>query len=224
MLRRLFRLAVLIAPLVVAGVLIPRVPAAACTCIEMTDAEAFDQAPVVFTGEMTDVLEPAPDAILEEPRAPLRFIFSVDVVLKGVAHANQSVVTTTNRVPCGLSLSGPGPYLVFADHPTQQIELDGWVEGELYADLCGGTRDLDAAGVPAAFGDGVPPEVGSSPIGGPTASTDPSTTVATPATGAVAASETGSDAIGIAGLVVAALVGATAVGLLAILAMQRRRS
>lgn len=222
MLRRLFRLAVLIAPLVIAGVLIPRVPAAACTCIEMTDAEAFDQAPVVFTGELVEVRS-LPPAELVSSGDPERFIFAVERVYKGTAFGRQSVVTRMDGASCGLEISGSGPFIVFADHDAENPVPEG-VDGELYANLCGGSRALDAAGVPATFGDGVAPDVGASPIGGPTAPTDPSTTVATPATGAVAASENGSDAIGIAGLVVAVLVGATALGLLAILAMQRRRS
>ena len=40
-------------------------------------------------------------------------------------------------------------------------------DGELYSTLCSGTRSLDVAPVPAAFGQGHPPAPGSSPVGRP---------------------------------------------------------
>lgn len=219
MVRRLLRLAVLIALLVVAGVLIPRVPAAACSCMEMTEAESFGLAQVVFTGELVEV-RTLPPAEFIDSGDPERFIFAVERVYKGAAFAEQSVVTPMDGAACGLEISGPGTFIVFAHHELQNQLVES-IDGELYADLCGGTRALDAAGVPAAFGDGVPPEEGSSPIGGPTAA--PSTTSGTSSSGTVAASDAVSRGNGVAlSAVVAALASAAALALLAILAMKRR--
>ena len=177
MLRRLSRLAMIIAPLAVVGALVPAGPAVACSCAVITEGEAFDNAQVVFTGELVEVRPPPPAAIVSSG-APERFIFAVDRVYKGTAFDEQSVVTAMDGATCGLAISGPGPFIVFA-HTGDGDWIEQGVEGELYASSCGGTRAVDVAGVPASFGAGAIPEEGSSPVGGATSSTVGPTTSST---------------------------------------------
>ncbi len=71
MLRRLSRLAMIIAPLAIVGALAPAGPAVACSCAVITEAQAFDNAQVVFTGELVEV-QPPPPAVIDQfggPRA-----------------------------------------------------------------------------------------------------------------------------------------------------------
>ncbi len=224
MLRRLSRLAMIIAPLAVVGALAPAGPAVACSCAVITEAEAFDAAQVVFTGELVEVLPPPP-AEITSSGDPERYIFAVDRVYKGTAFDEQSVVTARDGASCGLEISGPGPFIVFA-HTDDGDWVEQGVEGELHANLCGGTRAVDAAGVPRSFGAGALPEEGSSPVGGPTGSTGgPTTTSTTSSTGTAAAPEAESGGTGTApALVIAALGLAAGVGGLAVLAIRRRRA
>jgi hypothetical protein len=159
----------------------PARPAAACSCVQMTEQEAFDQAGAVFAAELIDVIFPPPRAI-ESSGRPVRLIFEVDTVFKGQAHEVQSVVTAADGISCGLGGSRPGRYLVFAEAGrASRAEV-----GELRASTCGGTRALDALGtVPIDFGEGTAPEHGSSPIGGLRATdttSAPAAYAATPAT------------------------------------------
>jgi hypothetical protein len=62
----------------------------------------------------------------------------VDRVYKGQATSTQVVTTHSSGASCGLEISGPGPFLVFADQ-----EQSG-----LTANLCGGTR---AGAAPAVW-------------------------------------------------------------------------
>jgi hypothetical protein len=55
---------------------------------------------------------------------------------------------------------------VFASTTPSFDELAG-EEGELYSHLCTGSRAVADVAVPAAFGAGVPPPAGTSPIGAP---------------------------------------------------------
>jgi hypothetical protein len=188
-------------------------PAAACSCVAMTEQQALDSAAVVFAGELVDVIFPPPRAI-ESSGRPVRLIFEVGAVFKGRAYEVQSVVTAADGSSCGLGDSRPGPYLVFAGAGTA-----GEAEaGELQTNTCSGTRALDALGtVPVAYGDGTAPEPGSSPIGGLTA------TVTTPApAGEAAAPAAGSDQSWLQGTILAgtALVAAAVLWL----AANRRRS
>ncbi|MGI8791726.1 MAG: hypothetical protein ACR2H3_00850, partial [Acidimicrobiales bacterium] len=45
---------------------------------------------------------------------PERFVFDVQDVFKGEVTSRQTVVTPRSGASCGLEISGPGPYLVFA--------------------------------------------------------------------------------------------------------------
>jgi hypothetical protein len=133
-----------------AVVLGPAAPAGACTCVGMTDVEALASAEVAFTGELVEVQEPAG---VEGPSdAVAWFVFAVDTVYKGDAVSRQAVVTARDSASCGLEISGPGPFLVFAS-TEPDVPVDGR-DGDLYSSLCSGTRPVAAGDLPAAFGPG----------------------------------------------------------------------
>ena len=138
-------------------------PAAACNCASFSDQDALDNADVVFRGELVEIRTPPGDAYSSAD--PERFVFDVDRVYKGDARAQQSVVTAREGASCGLELSGSGPFLVFA-RTEVEFGLDG-EEGELFSNLCSGSRALDGVAVPDFLGPGEPAVAGASAIGSP---------------------------------------------------------
>jgi hypothetical protein len=135
--------------------------AAACSCGVLTDEEALEYADAVFIGTLAEVITPGGTSYSSAD--PERFVFEVDEVFRGEVFAHQSVVTARDGASCGLEISGPGPFLVFA--VTDDAFTGGAVDGELYSNLCSGTRELASTAVPAGWGDSSPPIVGASPIG-----------------------------------------------------------
>jgi hypothetical protein len=136
-------------------------PAAACSCGMFTDEQALASADAAFTGTLVDVITPPGDTYSSSD--PERFVFEVDDVFKGTVFARQSIVTARDGASCGLEISGPGPYVVFASEEDDLV--GGAVDGELYSNLCAGTRSLDG-GVPASFEAASPPLPGASAVGG----------------------------------------------------------
>ena len=121
---------------------------AACDCAPFTDAEAFEFADVVLTGTLVEINTPVGDIVVSTD--PERFVFDVDQVFKGEAQTRQSVVTAREGASCGLEISGPGPFVVFA-RPDDGI-TSGAVDGEAYSSLCSGTRPLADGELPTSFG------------------------------------------------------------------------
>ena len=112
-------------------------PAYACSCRSASDDQHAANAESIFTGTVID------DRV--DAREQTRTLtFTVDRVFKGQATSTQVVTTHASGASCGLEISGPGPFLVFADQ-----EQSG-----LTANLCGGTRTGSA---PAAMGAGQAP-------------------------------------------------------------------
>lgn len=134
-----------------AVVLGPAAPVGACSCVAMTDVEALASAEVVFTGELVEVQKPA---VVEDSSDAASFVFAVDAVYKGDARSRQAIVTAVDGATCGLEISGPGPFVVFAS--TESDTPVNGREGDLYTGLCSGTRPMAAGAVPAAFGAGHP--------------------------------------------------------------------
>ena len=119
-------------------------PAYACSCVESTDAEHAARADAIFTGSVTD------DRV-DEGEQTRTITFAVDRVYKNAAVTATQVVTShSSGAACGLEISGPGPFLVFAEQ-----ELSG-----LTANLCGGTR---AGPAPVSLGSGEAPRPDSAP-------------------------------------------------------------
>lgn len=137
-------------------------PASACSCAQWTDDEAFAAADAVFTGALIDIQTPPGDSYSSTD--PERFVFDVDEVFKGDAFARQSIVTARDGASCGLEISGPGPFLVFAFTESDGITT-GAADGEFYSNLCQGTRALASGAMPSTFNAGTPPVAGSSPVG-----------------------------------------------------------
>jgi hypothetical protein len=134
----------------------------ACSCGSLTDQEAFENADAVFTGTLVEVI--TPDGDTYSSTDPERFLFEVDEVFKGTVFARQSVVTARDGASCGLEISGSGPFIVFARNESDGI-TDGAAGGELYSDLCSGTRALAGGELPASFGASASPAPGASAIG-----------------------------------------------------------
>jgi hypothetical protein len=125
----------------------------ACSCAPATTAEQVKRADVVFTGTLVsrEVVHPVPGTVGSDD--PAVHVFAVDTVLKGTAAAQQQVVSADSSASCGLELSGDGPFLVHATDPP------GGPEGQLTANLCGGTAPADAelvADTQVLVGGGVP--------------------------------------------------------------------
>jgi hypothetical protein len=136
--------------------------AEACSCASVADEEAFANADAGFTGTLVEVITPG-DA--HSSADPERFVFEVDEVFKGDVAERQSVVTAQEGASCGLEIAGPGPFVVFARTESGGI-TQGAVEGELYSNLCSGTRPRADGELPIGWAVAVEPSAGSSPIGG----------------------------------------------------------
>jgi hypothetical protein len=98
-----------------------------------------------FLGTVLKVIRP--DGDLVSSADPQRYVFEVQDVFKGEVTSPQTVVTAREGGSCGLALSGPGPFVVFATH--ESTLTHGARGGELYSHLCSGTRSLAEGGLAA---------------------------------------------------------------------------
>jgi hypothetical protein len=119
-------------------------PASACSCVGLTDAQAFDRADAVFVG----TLESRTVEDRTTSFAPAVHTFAVSEVRKGTALPRQEVVSAASGASCGLELSGNGPFLVTARSTWGGYEPRPG-PGQLVTGLCDGTRALTAAEVAA---------------------------------------------------------------------------
>lgn len=136
----------------------------ACSCATPDDASAFAAADAVFVGRLVDTKVADGDSWTSTD--PKRWIFAVEGVYRGEVFARQSIVSARDGASCGLELSGPGPFLVFARAKGDGL-TSGAVPGEYYANLCGGSRSVaDAAtALSASIATPSPPKAGASPTG-----------------------------------------------------------
>ena len=125
----------------------------ACSCVSLTDQEAFDQADVVFTGTLVEIVTPPGDAYASTDLE--RFVFDVERIYKGEAVDPQTIVTARDGASCGLEIQGPGPFLVYAT--SSEGIVIGAVDGEHSSNLCSGTRAVADGAMPTSFGNGRPP-------------------------------------------------------------------
>lgn len=153
-----------LAPLIVGLVVLGSAErAAACSCAVVSDQEAVANADAVFIGTLVDIITPTGSAVSSAD--PERFVFDVDEVFKGEVSERQSVVTARDGASCGLEISGPGPFVVFARTESDGITT-GAVDGQLYSNLCSGTRPLSNGALPAGLAVGAAPEPRASATGG----------------------------------------------------------
>jgi hypothetical protein len=122
-------------------------PAHACSCLALTDEEAFEIADAVFVGELVGTELATDPGPVYSSGDPERFYFDVDKVFKGKATDRQTILTARDGASCGLEIGGSGPFLVFAYRD----------RGDLQSNLCSGTRPLSMGDLPASFGPGRQP-------------------------------------------------------------------
>lgn len=117
--------------------LLPAPPAWACSCMETSDAEAFERAVAVFTGTVVGY-HPPPMTDTWSSTDLAVWVFSVHEVKKGtVNRPTQEVASAVSGASCGLEIpEEQGTYEVYADVPSGPEAPDG----ALTATLCGGTR------------------------------------------------------------------------------------
>jgi hypothetical protein len=132
-------LTLLLAALFSAAGLLVASPATACSCVEADTAQHFADADVVFTGSLLSRTVSRPDWPMTSSGDPALHVFAVDAVFKGEVHEEQGVVSASDSASCGLSLSGEGPFVVFA---SRDADLP---EGQYRAGSCSGTGSLDPA-------------------------------------------------------------------------------
>lgn len=149
----LHRLAVFLGAMALAapiGITATAEPAGACSCLALTDAQAYSRSDAVFTGRLVDVKEPA---AVRSSLDPATWVFSASRVYKGTVTRRQEVVTAISGASCGLEVAGPGKLLVFAVDGRGGLAAKP-AGGQYSAGLCGGTRPLSERPVPASFGRG----------------------------------------------------------------------
>ena len=117
-------------------------PAWACSCESRSDEAAIAHADAAFSGTLVETSITGDVVGSDHPE---RFVFDVRDVFKGEVRATQTVVTPVDGASCGLEISGPGLHLVFAFDSSQMTS--GARAGELYSDLCSGTRPLAGGGL-----------------------------------------------------------------------------
>lgn len=119
----------------------------ACSCLQMTFAEAADGAEVIFVGTATGQTR------TEDDLGPaVKVTFTVDEVYKGSATTETVVRTPDNSAACGFTFEEGKTYLVMAGHGEAGLETN----------LCTGTAlaDAVAGGDLASLGDPQPPAEG----------------------------------------------------------------
>ncbi len=116
-------------------------PAFACSCANLTPADAAGRADVVFTGVVISFKVAHPNAPSTSSMDHVDVGFQVEAVLKGSVAANQQVRTAASDVSCGFPFEAGQRYTVFG-------QLQGTT---VMVDLCNGTTAgrLESRGSPA---------------------------------------------------------------------------
>lgn len=122
----------------------------ACSCIQMTFAEASDQAEVIFVGTATGSTDSD-----TEFGPGFDVAFTVDQVYKGSTSSQTVVRTADNSAACGFAFETGKTYLVMAGQAAEVLETN----------LCTGTALADAVSADdlASLGDPRAPEPGTAP-------------------------------------------------------------
>jgi hypothetical protein len=182
--RRLGALALMVAVMAGGLLVMTAGPAAACSCAMVgSETERTARADAVFVGELVGSRVDQSASPRETRRipypAPVVLTFKVSRVYKGAVRERQEIVTPGGGgASCGLELSGPGPFLVFAYDSAGDMYRLG--PGQYASNLCSGSRALGGSGTPTPGG---PPTTGTA--GRPDES--PSTTSLTIGLGLLAA-------------------------------------
>ena len=148
-------------PVLIGGLLLVTArPAAACSCAVMSEAKKAAYADAIFVGTLIDrrIGQPSGAATISTHMAV--WTFEVSRVYKGTVSRRQEIATAMSGASCGLELSGPGPFLVFARRPNDPVAKSWWGDrqldpGQYVSHLCLGSRALSDGGEPTV--DGPPP-------------------------------------------------------------------
>jgi len=117
-------------------------PAAACSCVELSAQDAFDQHAAVFEGRVVEVHRP------DDPGGALRVVLDVVQHWKGVTTERVELSTPAASSLCGVSFEPETSWLVYAEA----------ADGALSTDICHRTRPMaDASEDLATLGAGVVP-------------------------------------------------------------------
>lgn len=88
-------------------------PASACSCIELTPAEAFERADAVFVGEVT-AFKVRSGLFGKSSIDPTTVQFAVSEVWKGPRQESMTIRTVRSEVSCGFEFDEGLKYLVYA--------------------------------------------------------------------------------------------------------------
>lgn len=88
-------------------------PASACSCVELTPAEAFERADTVFVGEVT-AFEVRSGLFGKSSIDPTTVKFAVNEVWKGPRRESITIRTVRSEVSCGFKFDQGLKYLVYA--------------------------------------------------------------------------------------------------------------
>jgi hypothetical protein len=146
-------------------------PAHACSCVGWSDEEAFAWADAVFLGELVDYEAP-PQRDVMSSTDPATWTFMVTEVYKGDVAATQEIVSAVSGASCGLEIPHTGDFYVFARSENPMVEAG---DGQLVADLCGGTRSIGQGPLAVADVVPLPPPTTEPPATEPPATEPPAT-------------------------------------------------
>ena len=122
-------------------------PCAACSCVEATPEEYAEDADVVFTGVVKEIIGgDADDGV--EGDDELRVRFRVKRVYKGQVRRFTRVRTNESGSLCGYPFDEGKKYTVFATR----------ADGKLWAGSCEGTKKGEIDPAKYGLGEGYPPK------------------------------------------------------------------
>lgn len=182
--------AALTVPVLIGGLLLVTArPAAACSCAVMSEAKKAAYADAIFVGTLIDrrIGQPSGAATISTQMAV--WTFEVSRVYKGAVSRRQEIATAMSGASCGLELSGPGPFLVFARRPNDPVAKSWWGDrqldpGQYVSHLCLGSRALSDGGEPTVDG---PPPSSPAPAPSPAPASSPGPAGVATGVGALAA-------------------------------------
>jgi hypothetical protein len=140
--RRVRVVSAALATLVLGAALVPVLagPAQACSCVGMTDAQAYEQADAVFAGRVESVTEPAGLFGVVSSGDPVTATLVVDTVYKGSVYERMPVTTAYSSASCGADFVQGVEYAVFGTYGSSGSHA---ADDVLRAALCDGTRAID---------------------------------------------------------------------------------
>ena len=182
--------AALTVPLLIGGLLLVTArPAAACSCAVMSEAKKAAYAHAIFVGTLLDRRTGQPSGAVMSSTHMAVWTFEVSRVYKGTVSRRQEIATAMSGASCGLELSGPGPFLVFARRPNDPVAKSWWGDrqldpGQYVSHLCLGSRALSDGGEPTVDG---PPPSSPAPAPSPAPASSPGPAGVATGVGALAA-------------------------------------